>query len=124
LKNNIESSYYLATAEIIGVSDLQPELRGTLVCEPAEGARVREIYESLREGKSTFEEAVKGPFLNRVLTRETVREIIRLALIESGGKYREAFRLLRIPDPNYSVMMLFLKRHRCYLDFRPFRQRQ
>jgi transcriptional regulator with GAF, ATPase, and Fis domain len=123
LKNNIESSYYLAKDRVIDVSDLQPELRGTLACQSAEGPRVRELYEVLREGRGTFEEAVKGPFLKRILTRETVREIIRLALIEAGGKYREAFRLLRIPDSSYSVMMLFLKRHRCYLDFRPFRQK-
>jgi Nif-specific regulatory protein len=124
LKNNIESSYYLAPSNIIEVPHLQPELRGTLASQPAEATRVREIYELLREGRDTFEEAVKRPFLKRILTRETVKDILRLALIEAAGKYREAFRLLRIPDANYSVMMLFLKRHRCYLDFRPFRNRQ
>jgi len=124
LKNNVESSYYLAAGRIIDVADLQPEIGGSLISHSGEGHKAREIYEHLRGGKTDFEEAVKKPFLKRALTRKTVTEIMRVALIEAGGRYREAFRLLQIPDSSYSVMMLFLKRHKCYLDFRPFRHNQ
>jgi len=43
-------------------------------------------------------------------------------LTESGGRYRDAFRTLKIPEGSYSAMMLFLKRNKCYLDYRPFRK--
>jgi transcriptional regulator with GAF, ATPase, and Fis domain len=122
LKNNIESAYYLSKDTIINVSDLQPELQG-ISDSSADISRVRDLYDSLREGRATFEEAVKRPFLNRILNREAVKGILRLALTDSHGKYREAFRLLGIPSSSYSVMMLFLKRHGCYLDFRFFRRR-
>jgi hypothetical protein len=31
---------------------------------------------------------------------------------------------LRIPDRHYSVTIQFLKRNKCYLDFRPFRRKR
>ena len=73
------------------------------------------------EGRGTFEELVRVPFLNHQFGSSVVRGIVERALKDSGGKYREAFILLRIPDRNYSMIMQFLKRKNCYLDFRPFR---
>jgi hypothetical protein len=73
------------------------------------------------EGEGDFETLVRRPYLTRQFGTDVVISVIDKALRKTGGRYREAFRLLKIPDPEYSVMMQFLKRHRCYLDFRLYR---
>jgi hypothetical protein len=79
------------------------------------------LYIEIIEGRGTFEELVRAPFLNHEFGSSVVRGVLERALRESGGKYRDAFILLRIPDRYYSMTMQFLKRKNCYLDFRPFR---
>jgi transcriptional regulator with GAF, ATPase, and Fis domain len=119
----VESAYYAAPDRLIEVAHLHPEVLGEVdngLLEPREKAR--KLFDLLRHGESTFEHAVKRPFLKRVLTSQTVRQVIGLALRETSGRYRSAFRILRIPDKDYAVMMLFLKRHHCFVDFRPFRR--
>jgi DNA-binding NtrC family response regulator len=119
----VESAYYAAPGRLIEVAHLHPEVLGEVdngLLEPREKAR--KLFDLLRHGESTFEHAVKRPFLKRVLTSQTVRQVIGLALRETSGRYRSAFRILRIPDKDYAVMMLFLKRHHCFVDFRPFRR--
>jgi hypothetical protein len=79
------------------------------------------LYRQILDGEGDFEELVKRPFRQRQYNAALVREVIKMALQEAGGKYRKAFRLLRIPEHRYAVTMQFLKRNKCYVDFRPFR---
>ena len=74
------------------------------------------------QGKGTFEELVKKPFLKHRLGTSAVRQVIHLALTETGGRYRDALRLLKVPEQRYYVLMVFLKRHGCCLDFRRYRK--
>ena len=119
----VEGAYYASRGRLIEVTHLHPEVLDDIdkgLLEPSETAR--KVFDLLRNGESTFEQAVKRPFLKRLLTSQAVRQIVSLALRETGGRYRSAFRILRIPDKDYAVMMLFLKRHQCFVDFRPFRR--
>ena len=63
----------------------------------------------------------KKPFLQRQFNAALVRDVVRKALQDAGGNYRNAFIRLRIPDRRYALTMQFLKRNKCFLDFRPFR---
>jgi transcriptional regulator with GAF, ATPase, and Fis domain len=122
LMSLVESAYYAAQGELIEMAHLHPEVLGEVdnaLLEPHQEAE--RLYDLIRSGDSTFDSCVKKPFLKRVLTSQTVRLVISLGLRETNGRYRSAFRLLRIPDKDYAVMMLFLKRHHCFVDFRPFR---
>jgi DNA-binding NtrC family response regulator len=123
LGNIVQNAYYSCPATVIRTEHLPAEIRESrvepLLFETRENAR--SIYEDLRAGKGEFDGLVKKPFLARTFGKDIVREVLRLALVESEGRYRDAFRLLRISSDQYSGMMIFLKRHQCYLDFRLFR---
>jgi hypothetical protein len=84
--------------------------------------RIRELHAALRSGEGNFEELVRKPFMARTLPCETVREILSQALAEAKGCYSEALGLLGIPESDYHPTMTFLKRHGCFIDFRPFRK--
>ncbi len=126
LKNIVQGSYYLAQGRLIGVEHLPAEVRQ---CEDSpssssEGhAEALRIYRRIVQGEGTFAELVKRPYLKRLIGSPTVRGVIHLALQKAKGRYRDAFRLLRIPDGDYTVMMVFLKRHDCDLNYRPYRRK-
>jgi DNA-binding NtrC family response regulator len=125
LKNIVESSYYSVTGSVIRIADLPAEVRDRGF-PPVNIAQTeshgRQLFKQIRGGAGDFEAIVKGPFLKHQFGSSIVREVIDAALREARGRYRDAFRLLKIPQRGYAVMMQFLKRHGCYLDYRPFRQ--
>ncbi len=125
LKNVVLSSYYSCPGNIIQIEHMPPEVReGDGAAAFGEDERTaRLLYDRLRKGKANFNELVKKPFQERRIAQGTVRQLLHMALAETGGRYRDAFRLLRIPSKDYSTIMVFLKRHGCYLDFRPYRHR-
>jgi transcriptional regulator with GAF, ATPase, and Fis domain len=123
LKNIILCSYYSTVSGSIGIDQLPPEVRGASIendNRDLDGAA--RIYREILEGKGGFEDLVKKPFLQRQFNAAVVRDVIRRALQDSGGNYRRAFELLRIPEQSYALTLQFLKRNRCYLDFRSFRR--
>ncbi|MBP1609918.1 MAG: transcriptional regulator, NifA subfamily, Fis family, partial [Acidobacteria bacterium] len=125
LKNIVLEAYYSAKTSVIDADELPPEVyRGNAeesLPPPVDAAR---IYSEILEGIGDFEHLVRTPFLQHQFGTPVVKGIIERALRDSGGRYREAFAKLRIPDRQYSVVMRFLKRNQCYLDFRPFRRIQ
>ncbi len=122
LKNIVAESYYSSRSQIIEIGELPPEVRQGAGLETSSEAGIAgRIYVEIIERRGTFEELVRGPFLNHQFGSSVVRGVVERALRDSGGKYRDAFVLLRIPDRSYSMTMQFLKRKNCYLDFRPFR---
>jgi transcriptional regulator with GAF, ATPase, and Fis domain len=126
LKNIVLRCYYTAKGPLIRPEDLPQEVRGgKKIPVPGDGldeSRAGEIYRMIRRGRGSFLESVQNPFSQRQFGKGVVRQIIRRALVDSVGSYRQAFRLLGIPDTRYAITIQFLKRNDCYLDFRPFRK--
>ena len=123
LKNIVAESYYSARGQIIEVGELPPEVRQGAGLEiSSESGIAGRLYIEIIEGRGTFDELVRGPFLNHQFGSSVVRGVVERALKDSGGKYRDAFILLKILDRDYSKTMQFLKSKNCYLDFRPFRR--
>jgi Nif-specific regulatory protein len=124
LKNIVEGSYYSTPGEIIEIGHLPAVVRDgegeTALWEPAPAAW--QVFKRIRDGQGRFDDLVKTPFLERQIGSGQVRQVIHLALAEAGGRYRDAFRLLGIPAREYAIMIQFLKRNKCYLDFRPYRK--
>jgi transcriptional regulator with GAF, ATPase, and Fis domain len=125
LKNIVASSYYSTVGGIMGPEELPPEVCAEGI-EPIdlEANAAGRIYRDILEGKGDFESLVKEPFLQHQFGSSVVRSIIRKALADNSGRYKESFARLRIPENRYSVTIQFLKRNRCYLDFRPFRLKE
>lgn len=124
LGSMIRGIYYNVKGTSIDVGDLPPEVccgrfSGLLVDQdPAE-----RIYHAIVEGQGDFDEMVKIPFLDHQINVEIVRGVIVKALRETFGNYTRAFGILRVPERRYSSTLQFLKRHRCYVDYRSFRRR-
>ncbi len=124
LRNAVRSAHYSCPGSIIRVEHLPAEIREAdedSVGQEERSARL--LYDRIRKGRGNFNDHVKEPFLKRQIARQTVRHLLSLALSSTGGWYRDALRQLRVPSKEYSPTLVFLKRHDCYLDFRPYRRR-
>ncbi|MBN2244067.1 MAG: sigma-54-dependent Fis family transcriptional regulator, partial [Acidobacteria bacterium] len=125
LLNVVSGSYYAASGSTIDVKDLPPEIRDdhsdTGSTESELSAR---LYREILDGKGNFDGRVKNPFLDHRFGSSVVRGVVQRALKDSEGRYREAFRRLGIPGGKYASTMQFLKRNRCYLDFRLYRKKE
>ncbi len=123
LKNIVVGSYYSTTNASIGTEELPPEVRLEDIADlNLESSTANRLYSEILEGKGSFDDLVKEPFLERKFGSSVVRGVIRRALKDAGGKYRDAFMRMRLSGGRYPVTMQFLKRNKCYLDFRPFRR--
>jgi DNA-binding NtrC family response regulator len=122
LKNCIESAYYSSENNTIKVEHLTSAVR-----ECGDGHmdvnKVSDLVQALRNG-GKFDDIVKKPFLRRQFGRNVLRELIEYGLKSSSGSYKKTFSLLNIPKNEYAVMMQFLKRHECFIDYRPYRRAQ
>jgi DNA-binding NtrC family response regulator len=74
----------------------------------------------LRHGE-TFWSAVYEPFMLRDLTREQVREVVRLGLISSGGSYRTLVGQFNLEPSEYRRFLAFLRKHQCQVPFHGLR---
>jgi transcriptional regulator with GAF, ATPase, and Fis domain len=70
------------------------------------------LERGLRQGGSSFWEAVQEPFLERDLNRLEVRALIARGLRETDGSYRQLLDLWHIDAGYYQKFMDFLRHHR------------
>jgi transcriptional regulator with PAS, ATPase and Fis domain len=68
-----------------------------------------------------FWESIAQPYSDRQITRAHVERVIRNGLEQTGGSYKKLVRLFRLPDADYKRFMDFLRRHRCNVDYRQYR---
>lgn len=124
LKNIIAEAYYSAKGLIIDLSELPEGISRPRNFEyNAENELGDRLYNEIIGGRGDFEDIVRLPFCSRQFGAPVVRKVIERALLQTKGRYREAFSLLKIPEKRYSVCIQFLKRNKCYIDFRPFRKK-
>jgi len=60
-------------------------------------------------------------FMNRDLTRNDLRMLIRKGLGTSKGSYRGLLQLFGLDEGDYKRLLNFLAAHDCSIDFREFR---
>jgi transcriptional regulator with PAS, ATPase and Fis domain len=71
-----------------------------------------------------FWDCVATPFSERLITRSQVERVIRRGLQQTRGSYKKLLPLFQIPNSDYKRFMDFLRRSRCNVDFRQFRNRE
>jgi transcriptional regulator with GAF, ATPase, and Fis domain len=74
----------------------------------------------MAEGES-FWTAVYEPFINRDITRETVRLIVKSGLERTNGSYRLVAELFNLPPQDYKRFMGCLQKYECHMPFQKFR---
>jgi len=110
LENIIESAVYTATDETIEEAHI--------VLPNGAPLGMNDILHV-----ENFWDSVARPYADRLITRTHVENVVRRGLQQSHGSYRQLVRLFNLPDSDYKRFMDFLRRHRCNIDYRQYRQK-
>ena len=128
LKNIAERLVVSGNAGAISVDELPPEIDGTSYQEPTtyEGqpdrqGRAEELLNRMLIGGESFWSAVYGPFMQRDLTRDDVRFIVRKGLLKTRGNYTGLTQTFNMAPDDYKRFLNFLRKHQCQLNFYQFR---
>jgi transcriptional regulator with PAS, ATPase and Fis domain len=127
LENAIERIVIRTTNNLVTLADLPSEItapRGFSVRPKRERRRtiVDDLWKKLREDGESFWIAVYPLYMDRHITRDNVRELVRRGLEEARGNYRVVAKLFNTQPSEYKRFLNFLRKHDCQLPFREFRQ--
>ncbi|MCX6544240.1 MAG: sigma-54 dependent transcriptional regulator [Acidobacteria bacterium] len=126
LQNVVERLIWTSVEDVVGVEHLPTRLlqgRTDSILPARERRRQRadDIFKALTEGSFSFWEHVHPLFLDRDITRNDVRDLVRRGLAATRGNYQALVRLFGMPDTDYKRFLNFLGTHGCVVDFREFR---
>lgn len=79
------------------------------------------MFERMTVRKESFWDVVYVPFMQRDLTRDDLRSIIRRGLEDSRGSYKLLVELFNLPPGDYKRFLNFLRKHDCHMPFQRFR---
>jgi DNA-binding NtrC family response regulator len=88
---------------------------------PAPASSVRLRLERLMKDRVSFWSEVHKPFMDRDLTRDDVRELVRVGLEHTRGNYKMLVSAFNMPPEDYKRFLSFLRAYQCHVSFRPFR---
>ena len=83
---------------------------------------VEELYGKLTMDGVSFWTAIFPLYMKREITNADVRDLVRLALIETMGSYKLVNQLFNSPPECYKRLLNFLGKHNLQVDFRQFRK--
>ena len=81
-----------------------------------------DLYKKLREDRESFWTAVYPLYMEREITKDNVRELVRKGLEESRGNYKIVSRIFNMQAHEYKKFLNFLRKHDCQLPFKEYRQ--
>jgi transcriptional regulator with GAF, ATPase, and Fis domain len=130
LKNVVERLVVKFPGQVVRGSDVPAECQKTPAplsfrsaarsidggCDP-----VSELLHRLLEDREPFWSAVHTPFMDRDLSREQLRGVIRAGLQRTAGNYRMMVELFNMPAGDYKRFLSFLRKHDCQVPFHAFR---
>jgi len=126
LLNVVEQLIWLTPKGAIEIEHLPVAMRTAPVrMLPSEDRRRQvadDLYNALVRRRASFWEHVYPMFLARDITRQDVRELVRLGLRESRGRYKSMLTLFGMPAGDYRRFMNFLSAHECGVGVREFRE--
>src|SRR5687768_7799794 len=129
LKNVAERLVLRCRDGLLNVEDLPSEIRGTRQpltvnvtarVEPTR-ALADALFDRLINGRESFWSAVYEPFMARDLTRNDVREVIRLGLRHTLGNYKLLVTSFNMAPEDYKRFLNFLRKYECHVPFQLFR---
>jgi transcriptional regulator with PAS, ATPase and Fis domain len=127
LQNIVEHAIWQSDGAEIGPESLPTSVR---VTEPLVQVRERrrqiadELYDALIHGGCSFWAHVHTLFLNRDITRNDIRALVRKGLRTTRGSYRGLVPLFGMAPQEYQRFHNFLAAHDCKVDYREFRSGQ
>jgi transcriptional regulator with PAS, ATPase and Fis domain len=126
LFNVVEQLVWLSTHGVVEIEHLPLSMRtGPNPMLPVDDRRRQvadDLYDAVVRQGASFWEHVYPMFLARDITRHDLRELVRLGLRESRGRYKSMLTLFGMPPSDYRRFMNFLAAHGCGVGVREFRE--
>jgi DNA-binding NtrC family response regulator len=124
----VEQIAWKVTGDVAGINDLPRQYRPDAISLLRAGDRRRhmadDLFDALVEGRLTFWDHVRSLFLNRELTRNDLRHLVRRGLEATRGSYRDLLPLFGMAPGDYKRFLNFLATHDCTVDSREYRTRR
>ena len=126
LENVIERLVVTGRHELIRMDDLPLEIkaqRGMSLRPRRERRRTvaDDLYRKLVEEKQSFWTAVYPLYMEREITKQNMRDLVRRGLEEARGNYKIVCRMFNMDQNDYKRFLNFLRKHDCQLPFKEFR---
>jgi DNA-binding NtrC family response regulator len=127
LENAMERILVRTRGQVVTIDDLPLEIRaqrGVSLRPKRERRRTiaDDLYKKLREDQQSFWTTVYPLYMQREITKENVRELVRKGLEEARGNYRIVAKLFNMEANDYKKFLNFLRKHECQLPFKEYRQ--
>ncbi len=128
LENVVERLVVTGRSDTIQPADLPAEIRaqnGLPNGRPKVERRrtvADELYKRLTEGRESFWTVVYPLYMQREITRTSVRELVEKGLQESRGNYKIVARIFNMDPRDYKRFLNFLRKHDCQLPFKEYRR--
>ena len=127
LENAMERLVVKARTAEAGIDDLPVEVRmqrGVSIRPKRERRRTvaDDLYRKLRDEQESFWTSVYPLYMQREITKENVRDLVRKGLEEARGNYRIVAKLFNMEPNDYKRFLNFLRKHDCQLPFKEYRQ--
>ncbi len=127
LENVIERLVVTGKHEHVKVEDLPAELRqqrGVSLRPKRERRRTvaDDLFKRMAEDGESFWTAVYPLYMQREITRQNVRDLVRKGLEEARGNYKIVCKLFNMDVNDYKRFLNFLRKHDCQLPFKEYRQ--
>jgi transcriptional regulator with PAS, ATPase and Fis domain len=126
LENIVERLVVTGKNDTVTIADLPAEVRAQPNAPPrAMRERRRTIADDLyrrisKEGES-FWTVVYPLYMQREITKNNVREVVRRGLEDARGNYKIVARMFNLEADDYKRFLNFLRKHDCQLSFKEFR---
>ncbi len=127
LVNVLERLAITGREAVVSIDELPAELR-THEVHASQPRRERrrtvadDLYKRLIEDRESFWGCVYPLYMDREITRGTLREVVRKGLEASHGNYRIVARMFNLQSREYKRFLNFLRKHDCQLPFKEYRQ--
>ena len=106
--------------EITRERALRPPV-ATALATPAATPKSHVLFGRIFSEGASFWSEVYEPFMARDLTRDDVREVVRLGLEQTRGNYKMLVRCFNMPAEDYKKFLNFLRKYQCHVPFQHFR---
>ena len=126
VENIIERLVVTSRREVIQVEDLSADVRapGTNGVPPRKERRrtvADDLFKKLVDDRESFWTAVYPLYMNREITKHSVRDLVHKGLAEARGNYKIVLKLFNMEATDYKRFLNFLRKHDCQLPFKEYR---
>lgn len=126
LRNVVERLVVNRRSNVVGLEELPAEIRARqgVPTRPLKERRRTvgdELFTRLVTDGECFWSVVYPLYMQREITKSSVRELVRKGLEDARGNYKIVLRLFNMPPEDYKKFLNFLRKHDCQPSFKEFR---